>query len=1074
MNKKFMLWLSVSALILCFSMMSFGQQTTGNIEITVKDSTGAVVPNASVTVTNAANNSNSGFSSSTGFKRTATADDSGFLKIVQVPSGNYDITVAPISGFVEKKVSNVQVNLGITTPVSIELGTVVQPTTVDVNSSEVGTIDVTQNQRQTSVSAQQAELIPKGLNFTSVLKVDPSTRGEAKAGGFQIDGASGAENTFIVDGQEVTNVRTGTLNSNGNLPFQLVQEVQVKSSGFGAEYGGATGGVVNVVTKGGSNDLRGEFGIHFVPNTLSARAGQTQILNSASQNEYVPSGEDGGLTFQPSATLGGRIIKNRLWFFGSVTPQIATTDRTIRYEDPRTTTNRAFVSNQQYHQRLTNQYNFIKLDAQPISKLRLSSSYTFNPVIQKGSLPTYDSFLSGVPTGVGLSGSEFFAQTGGRQNSQSVTGQAVYTATNNLILSVRAGHYFLNEKLGTYGFGDISRPQVACSTAASGVGFPAQFAPGFGCVKGDTNGVVLYDQTLFDATKRNTLDADATILFSLGGRHELKGGYQYNGIGNQLLSRRADQIVVYTRSVADSAGRPITPAAGAIGSGRLTRFGQIGDVSSSNTGLYIQDSYQPFRNLSLNLGVRTEREDVPSFATGRPGIKFNFADKIAPRLGVAYDITGKGKSKISAFYGRYFDRFKYELPRGSFGGNFFRRDYFDILPGDTLAKFTPSAVLGNFKDPIGGACPSTGFIGTGLSRCQVDLRVPSNSGLDINVFGGVDPDLKPFRQSEISFGFEQAFFNKFVGSARYIRKVVNSTVEDVGFLTPSGSESYIIGNPGLGATKTLLNAAGIESPKAVRKYDAVEFRVIRRLANNYYFDANYTYSRLYGNYSGLASSDEDGRTSPNVNRFFDLPNAAYSANGTEALGRLATDRPHVFKFTGAYDFNWSKFGSSSNSTNFQLFTTLQSGTPLTTFVSVFGITTIPLNGRGDLGRTDRFSQSDVAVRHSYKFGRDNKFKVIAELDVLNVFNERSTTSRYQFLTTSDADLTNPIFGLITQAESDTLSGDELYRLSFVRNTQRGAQSQLTNYANARKDARFNLPSAYQTGRSVNIGFRFVF
>ncbi len=189
----------------------------------------------------------------------------------------------------------------------------------------------------------------------------------------------------------------------------------------------------------------------------------------------------------------------------------------------------------------------------------------------------------------------------------------------------------------------------------------------------------------------------------------------------------------------------------------IQRFGQIGDVTSSNNGLYVQDSYQPFRRLTLNLGVRTEREDVPSFAAGLQGIKFDFSDKFAPRLGGAFDITGSGKSKISVFYGWFYDRFKYELPRGSFGGNFFRRDYFELLPGDTFNSITTAVVVGNYTDPIGGACPTTGFIGSGRSRCQIDFRVPSNTGGDINANGGIDPNLKPFRQSEFSVNFEQQF-----------------------------------------------------------------------------------------------------------------------------------------------------------------------------------------------------------------------------------------------------------------------------------------------------------------------------
>ena len=92
--------------------------------------------------------------------------------------------------------------------------------------------------------------------------------------------------------------------------------------------------------------------------------------------------------------------------------------------------------------------------------------------------------------------------------------------------------------------------------------------------------------------------------------------------------------------------------------------------------------------------------------------------------------------------------------------------------------------------------------------------------------------------------------------------------------------------------------------KAERKYDAVEVRMdLRR--TKYFFNASYTWSRLFGNYSGLASSDEAGRTSPNVSRLFDLPFASYTAAGEPNNGLLATDRPHVFKAFGGYSFDWA-------------------------------------------------------------------------------------------------------------------------------------------------------------------------
>ena len=89
-------------------------------------------------------------------------------------------------------------------------------------------VDTTNSAIQTSITAQKIELLPKGVDFTSVLKAVPGTRPESRTGGFSVDGASGAENVFVIDGQEVTNFRTGTLNGNNNVPTQLLQEVQVK------------------------------------------------------------------------------------------------------------------------------------------------------------------------------------------------------------------------------------------------------------------------------------------------------------------------------------------------------------------------------------------------------------------------------------------------------------------------------------------------------------------------------------------------------------------------------------------------------------------------------------------------------------------------------------------------------------------------------------------------------------------------------------------------------------------------------------------------------------------------------
>ncbi|MEZ5346871.1 MAG: hypothetical protein R2681_15095 [Pyrinomonadaceae bacterium] len=313
--------------------------------------------------------------------------------------------------------------------------------------------------------------------------------------------------------------------------------------------------------------------------------------------------------------------------------------------------------------------------------------------------------------------------------------------------------------------------------------------------------------------------------------------------------------------------------------------------------------------------------------------------------------------------------------------------------------------------------------------------------MDIAEQGGVDPDIKAYRQTELTFAFERELSSKYLLKARYTRKKLDRAVEDAGFVTASGSEAYIIGNPGLGLVKSFYEQNGWTPVKAKRQYDAVEIGINRRFADDYYFNANYTWSRLWGNYSGLASSDEEGRTDPNVSRAFDAPFTEACVCGGETVGLLATDRPHVFKFSGAYSLDWNRrFGmGQNNTTEFQTFFVAQSGTPLSTFINVAGYDSIFLNGRGDMGRTDFYTQTDFAIRHRYKFGRDNRFTFVAEMDITNLFNQNAVTDRYNNSdTTNSFSLTDPANGLVTVAEANTLDDGALTSLAERRFQANGA------------------------------------
>ena len=1084
----------ISVLVVVFAAASFafGQETVGSLEISTKDSAGALVPGVAITVTST--------EGTAGFRRTVTTDSSGFVRIPQVPPGTYLISAAATGGFSDST-ANARVELGKASQVLVEMG-VKATAQVDVTVSE-NPLDTTSSEISTSLSADKIQQLPKGNNFTSLLKVVPGTRPEPLAGGFSIDGASGAENTFIIDGQEVTNYRNAGINSNYDVPFGLVQEVQVKSSGFNAEYGGATGGVINVVTKGGNNQFRGDIGTQFEPSQLQGdprqqllrfTSGSTTSTNYTQTLEYFQAPKSAFLNTYPSINISGPILKDKVFFFGSYSPTILTqTVNTTFYTNAPAAT-RTVTRNETYQFKQKNEYAFGRIDANPFQNLRLTGTYLWNPLIQDGALPFGTAAIGsainclnfGGSTGT-LCGNELSRIQGGRQNSNNVTFQAVYTPTSSIVGTFRYSRGFLNEKLGNYGK-IAGTTRYICQNGSTPV-VPGVSGANWGpdaCTQGNNDAANDYSEK--DVSVRTNYEGDVSFLFSGAGRHELKGGYAHQTIYNDL--KKNDTTRVYLQygapitsnfnwtSLATPSGpicaldpttrTPIIVAGCVLGHGTLYRYSERGEGSNLNQAFYVQDKWQPIPRLTLNLGVRIEKEALPSFNGFDAPFSFSWGDKVAPRLGASYDLFGDGKTKIYGSYGKFYDRLKFKMAQGSFGGNFYRTDFFEILPtsGQFRTAFTVPTILGDFADPIGGACAPTGFIGSGISRCQNDYRVASNvPGVDIEVAGGIDTNLKPYSQREMTFGFERELNNNFVLSARFTNKKLLETVEDAGAISASGSEVYITGNPGRGLHAEFLEQFGYEQPyaSARREYNAFEVQLDRRLADNFYFNVNYTYSRLRGNYSGLANSDEAGRSDPGVNRSFDLPHIGFTAAGASDYGPLATDRPHVVNAYGGYQLAWS----GTNTTDFGAFQTFQSGLPQSTLVSF--IVPIFLNGRNDMGRTPMFSQTDFTVTHRYKFGRDGRFGLAVNLNIINLWDQDTVIGRY----TTASNLS--LYGFGASLGYGCASGDYPCLLNKFNSGELSDQinHNLNTILNA-KDARYGMDNAFQGPRGVRFGFKFTF
>jgi outer membrane receptor protein involved in Fe transport len=932
--------------LLMVAATAFAQERTGGIAGTVKDSSGAILPGATVQAT----------SPTLVGVQTAVADHQGAYRFPALTPGLYEIT-ATLQGFTVAKVTDVR--LGIGQQLKIDLALAVATLTESVTVTAVSpVIDVKQNAAVASISAEEIERLPKARDFTDLVKTAPGTQQERKSG-IQIDGAGGSEHRYVIDGMDTTGIRTGV--SGQEMPVDFIQELQVKSSGYNAEFRATTGGVISAVTKTGSNVWRGGVGYYFRNDNQPARRELRQLPTDASQAEYITRPEDDYVRHEPTFDLGGPILTNRAWFYVGTAPEFDRTARTVTY--------RTGGATETYRQNEVDYNTIATVTGQLNSSMRLKGTVNLQslkdvmgPTGSAGAFPTIE------PDGTSTSNPTLFPSPIYLDTFDNFyVGALDWVVTSKLFANVTVGTY----DYGTHGGGageDLRHTFGTSNIQSSSFNFPEipdslRFVSGYADLPSSS-------VTKFDDFKRHAVNADLSYFANRWGQHSIKTGFQYERIGNSRLGGAQFPSINLQwgspRNALD--GRSVR---GTYGHYTVTRVYNSGDVNTNGIGLFVQDAWTVRPNLTLNLGLRTDREEIPSYTEGNQGIEFGFKDKFSPRAGFAWDIFSDAKWKAYGSYGIFYDTSKLEMPRGSFGSEHSITYYM------TLDTFNwPTIQCGHPPSP-GPNCPGT-FIE------QVDFRHAANEeGNNL-----VDPDLKPIQTRELTFGIDHELNTRMAVGVRYSRKRFVRTIEDTGVLVPGIGEVFRITNPGESIGENVLRDFAActtcpNQPKPTREYDGVEFRFQKRFSNSWQMTTTYLFSRLYGNYSGLTSSDENNRNSPSVNRFFDGQYNSFDHLGRPVFGPLQTDRPHVFKLEGFYDTPWG--------TGIGLYQFLESGTPQQTQMSEKGIPFYPF-GRNNLGRTPMLYRTDLLLQHELRL--NDRHRVSIGLNIENLFDHDTVTRNF--------------------------------------------------------------------------------
>ena len=951
----------------------------------------------------------------TGFKRTITPDADGRVVAGNLPPGVYKASLLQ-DGKVVNVLDNLVVRIGQGT--AMEFGTRLETVTVtgsrkviDTSSADVGS----------TFSAQQLAALPVARNLNAIILLAPGTT-EADSrysGGISIAGGGPSENAYYINGFPATN----PLNQLGSaeLPFGAIAEAQVLNGGFGAEYGRSVGGVLNVITKSGTNQWEAGAQYSVTPNSFRDKPVDLYYANTG-RNPTT----DGKLRLRRSDTdrseytyggyVGGPIIKDKLFVFAALEK------RELRSDQVNQTTGASASSMLSSGWRKDDSSTLRalgKLDFNITDQHRVDLTLIRDKPEIERSYYSYDYATGNV--GSVKNSAEMYTNVPNQTAVGADMSILRYSGelTENLTVTSLYGKSTIDHLNDFLGY-DPAIKGVNFSPSVAGATPPGVLIP----VKNPIS-----NQNLLAAGSKDKVTSFRLDLEYRLGKHTIRAGLD----NNKLASANAGSVlaagstITYLKTSEANAANPAfkplggtsdtiwlaNPAYGPLAKqgyyGRETIFTTTTSAYSDQTAQYIEDKYQPTKSLTLTAGLR--RETYQNL-NGDKQVFLEMKDQYNPRFAAVWDPLGDASTKVYGSAGRY----SIQIPTAI------------AVRGASRSTFTREMFI------------YTGVDANGQPTGRVNIAKPYSANneygqaKDAKVVAAID--MKPSFQDELTLGFEKALFQDYRAGVKFTHRILKSTIDDTcdavpfekwaadnkvdtsewdGFgcasFNPGLTNKFLIdfknGGPNAGKTYTEVTLTGkdFNLEKAKRTYTALDFTLEHPFRNGWYGKLTYTWAKNKGNTEGQTLSDV-AQTDIAATQAWDHWELMEYASGY-----LPGDRRHMIRANGFVRINsqWDLGGSAS----------IQSGRPVNCLGLYGANETNPVgygsahhycagqpSPRGSVGRLPWTQRFDVRVTHKPELVKGLELS----LDVFNLTNQQVTQNVIEVYNGADKSVVSPDYG----------------------------------------------------------------